>query len=95
MLGRVEIVLFSLIGVSQKVFEVVDDGDVEGAARAASDLFAEAEVVLGDLEEVPARARVRVRLQLLVPFHVLDLYVVVRHRFPLRLPLARSLLGRG
>jgi hypothetical protein len=97
LLGRVGIVLVSLIGVSEKIFEVVDDGDVEGAARAASDLLAEAEVVLGDLEEVPARARVRVRLQLLVPFHVLDLHVVVRHRFPLlplRLPLARSVLGR-
>ncbi len=62
MLGRVEIVLVSLIRVSEKVFEVVVEGDVEGAAMAASDLFAEAELVLGDLEEVPTWAWVCVVL---------------------------------
>jgi hypothetical protein len=51
-----------LIKVFEKVFEVVVDGDVERAAKAASDLFAEAELVLGDLEKVPTRARVRVGL---------------------------------
>lgn len=69
-----------MIGIMEKIFEVVDDGDVEGAARATSDLLAEFEVFLCDLEQVPARTRVRVRLQLLVPLHVLDLHIVVRHR---------------
>lgn len=69
------------IGVGEKVIKVVDDSDVERAAWAASDLFADAELVLGDLEEVPARTWIRVRLQLLVPLHVLNLYVVIRHRF--------------
>ena len=72
-----------------EIFDVVDDGDVEGAARAASDFLAELQIVLGDLKEVPAGARVRVRLKLLVPLHVFDLNVVVRHRFvsPLLLSL--------
>jgi len=72
-----------LVGIGEEIFDVVDDGDVERAARAASDLFAEFEVFLRDLEEVPARARVRVGLQLLVPLHVLDLHIVIRHRFAL------------
>ena len=63
-----------------EVLEIVDDGDVKGTARAASDVLAEAEIVLGDLKEVAAGTRVGVGLQLLVPLHVLDLHVVVRHR---------------
>ena len=82
--GRFEALVFAiLIGVGEKILDVVDDGDVEGAARASRDLLAEPEVLLGDLEQVTARARVRVTLQLLVPLHVLDLHLVVRHRFAL------------
>lgn len=84
LLGRLEALVSSiLIGIGEEIFEVVDDGDVERAARASSDFFAEHKVFLRDLEQVPARARVRVRLQLLVPLHVLDLHIVVRHRFAL------------
>ena len=64
-------------GFSGEVLGVVDDGDVESAARAASDLLADTEIVHGDLEEVAARARVRVRSELLVPLHIFDLHVVV------------------
>jgi len=84
--GRLETVVPSiLVGIGEEIFDVVDDGDVERAARASSDLFTELKVFHRDLEEVPARARVRVGLQLLVPLHVLDLHLVVRHRFALSL----------
>ena len=82
LVGRFEaLVLAILRGVVKEIFDVVDDGDVEGAARASSDLLAQLEVLLGDLEQVPAWTRVRVSLQLLVPLHVLDLHLIVRHRF--------------
>lgn len=78
------------VGFILKIFHVIDYGDVEGAARAASDFLADSEVFLGDLEKIAAGARVREGLELLVPLHVFDLHVVVRHRtenlgFPPRL----------
>lgn len=66
-----------LLGVGE-VLGVVDDGEEEGARGAARNLLPEAEVVERDLKEVAAGARVRVRLQLRVPLHVLDLHLVVR-----------------
>jgi hypothetical protein len=66
-----------LLGVS-KVLGVVNDGEEERTRRAARNLLPDAEVVERDLEEVAAGARVRVRLQLRVPLHVLDLHLVVR-----------------
>lgn len=38
--------LKALVCIAEEIFDVVDDSDVEGAARAASDLFAELEVFL-------------------------------------------------
>lgn len=78
-----------------KIFEVVDDSDVEGAARATCDFLADTKIVLGYLEEIAAGAWVRVRLQFLVPLHVFDLNIVVRHRFHRNqnpLPVLGSLL---
>lgn len=69
-----------LIRVSKKIFHVVDDRDVKRAARAPSNLFAELKILLGDLEQVAAGAWVCEGLQFLVPLHVFNLYVVVRHR---------------
>ena len=89
-LRRFEIVLGFVIG---EVFEIVDDGNVEGAARAAGHLFAESELVFGDLEEVAAGAWEREGLELLAPFHVLDLHVVVRHRFALIISQSRRRMG--
>lgn len=66
-----------LLGVGE-VLGVVDDGEEEGARGAPRNLLPEAEVLERDLEEVAAGARVRVRLQLRVPLHVLDLHLVVR-----------------
>lgn len=66
-----------LLGVGE-VLGVVYDGEEEGARGAARNLLPEAEVVERDLEQVAAGARVRVRLQLRVPLHVLDLHLVVR-----------------
>ena len=48
-LGRGVVVVIVGFGVGEKVIEVVDDGDVERAARAPSDLFAEFELILGAL----------------------------------------------
>ena len=39
--GRFEALVFAIpIGDGEKILDVVDDGDVEGAARASSDLLA-------------------------------------------------------
>lgn len=61
-LVRGAVVVVVGFGIGKKVIEVVDDGDVERAARAPSDLFAEFELVLCDLKQVPARAWIRVSL---------------------------------
>ena len=61
-MGRGVVVVIVGFGVGEKVIEVVDDGDVERAARAPGDLFAEFELVLCDLKQVPARAWIRVSL---------------------------------
>ena len=68
------------VGFFLKIFHVVDHGEVEGAARAAGDFLAESEVFFGDLEKIAAGTRVGEGLKLLVPLHVFDLHVVVRHR---------------
>lgn len=73
-----------LLGVGE-VLLVVDDGEEEGAGGAPRDLLPEAEVGERDLEQVAAGARVRVRPELRVPLHVLDLHLVVRRHLP---PLA-------
>ncbi|KAF5951182.1 hypothetical protein HYC85_009126 [Camellia sinensis] len=70
---------FTHESIGDEIFDVVDDGDVERTARASSDLFADLEVFFGDLEQVSAGTRVCVRLKLVVPFHVFDLHIVVRH----------------
>ncbi|GMH02727.1 hypothetical protein Nepgr_004566 [Nepenthes gracilis] len=62
---------------TSEVLDVVDDGDVERAARAASDLLSEAEVLFRYLKQVSAWTGIGVRLDLLVPLHVLYLYLVV------------------
>jgi hypothetical protein len=69
--------LVRLLGVGE-VLGVVDNGEEEGAGRAPRSLLTEAEVRERDLEEVAAGARIRVRTELLVPLHVLDLHLVVR-----------------
>lgn len=68
-----------LIGVIEKIFHVVDDGDVKRAARATSNLFTELKILLGDLEQVAAGARVGEGLKFVVPLHVFNLHVVVGH----------------
>lgn len=61
-LVRGAVVVVVGFGIAEKIIEVVDDGDVERAARAPSDLFAEFELVLCDLKQVTARAWIRVSL---------------------------------
>ena len=78
---RLETLLRLGIRTASEVFHVVDDGDEERTARATSDLFAHSELILGNLKEVSARAWVGEGLKLLVPLHVFDLHIVVRHRF--------------
>lgn len=84
-------------GVVHEILLVVDDGDVKGAAWASGDLLPELEVVLGNLEEVAAGAGVGEGLQLLVPLHVLNLHVVVRHlpRPPSKNRVVVSVSGGG
>ncbi|GAB4846674.1 hypothetical protein Ancab_025680, partial [Ancistrocladus abbreviatus] len=41
--------------ITSKVFNVEDDGDIERAAGAASNLFSKPEIIFCDLEEVSTR----------------------------------------
>lgn len=70
-----------LIRIDKKIFHVVDDSDVKRATRAASYLLAKLEIFLCDLEQIPTWTRICVRLQLLIPLHVFDFYVIIRHCF--------------
>ncbi|XAR59761.1 hypothetical protein NMG60_11015718 [Bertholletia excelsa] len=81
LLGRFKILLRFLVRVTDEILDVVDNSYVEGTARASSDLLSEFELFFRDLEQIAAGARVREGLKLLVPLHIFDLHVVVRHRF--------------
>jgi len=62
-----------------KVLRIVDDSDIQGATRAASNLLTNFQIRLSYLEKIAAGTGISERLQFLVPFHILNLHVVVRH----------------
>lgn len=66
-----------VVVVVGEVVGVVDYADDEGTRGTMGNLFAVAQLLLCDLEEVTARALVGVGEELGVPGHVLDLDVVV------------------
>nr|GLL24798.1 Protein MEI2-like 1 [Ipomoea trifida] len=77
--------------ISDKIFHVVDDGDVKRTTWAPSDLFTLLQLFHGDLEEVSARTRVCIRLKLFLPLHILDLHVIIRSPVEINLVLIQNM----
>jgi len=62
-----------------KFLQVVDDRDVQRAAGAPGYFLASFQVFQSDSKQVTTGAWICVRLQLLAPCHILNLYLIVRH----------------